>query len=232
MSQAGTVAWLALRELWVSFRLLVVLIAHVMAGAVVGLLPAFARDTVARLALGLGVATLVTAAVAAWSLADERLAGRVGWLITRSVSRGTYLAGWFVALALVATLGVIAAGLLGWLAIGSATLGGDRLAMPATLVAVAATTAAAAALGLLCGSVLRPRAAVLVAVATCAAVWAAAWLASETSPLVPGGAHLLLARLVDADAVVTDALRAAGIGLALSSALLIAARAALDRSDL
>jgi len=232
MSQAGTVAWLALRELWMSFRLLVVLIAHVVAGAVVGLLPAFARDSVARLAIGLGLATLVTAAVAAWSMADERLTGRAGWLITRTVPRGTYLAGWFVALALVAIVGVIAAGVLGWLAIGSAAPGGDRLALPAAMVGVAASTAAAAALGLLCGSLLRPRAAAAAAVAACGVVGALAWLAAAPEPWVPGAAHLLLARLVDADAVIPNALRAAGIGLALTSALLITARAALDRSDL
>ena len=232
MSQASTVAWLALRELWMSFRLLVVLVVHVGAGAVVGLLPAPAETTLGRLAFGLGLATLVTAAGAAWSMADERLAGRAGWLVTRSVSRGTYLAGWFTALALVAAGGVAAAGVLGRLAIGNLALADDPAAFPATMGAVAATTAAATALGLLCGSLLRARGAVAIAVAACLATGAVAWLASESAPWLPGGAHLLLTRLADGGPILPDALRAAGIGLALSAALLVAARVALERTEL
>jgi hypothetical protein len=232
VSQAGTVAWLALRELWMSFRLLMVLVVNVGAGALVGLLPAAPATTLARLAIGLGLATAVTSAVAAWSLADERLAGRAGWLVTRSVPRGTYLAGWFAALALVAAVGVAAAGILGWLAIGGATLDGDAAGFAATVAAVAATTAAAVSLGLLSGSLLRAPGAILAAVVACAVLAAVAWLASSPAPWLPGGAHLMLARLAGPEAVLPDALRAAGIGLALTSALLVAARAALERADL
>jgi hypothetical protein len=232
VSQVGAVAWLALRELWMSFRLLVVLVVTVGEGAVVVLLPASPAVTVGRLAVGLGLATVVTAAVAAWSMADERLAGRAGWLVTRSVPRGSYLAGWFAALALVAGVGIAAAGILGWLAIGDATLGGDAPDFAATIVAVAATAAAAGALGLLCGSLLRPAGAILAAVTACFVAGAVAWLASAAAPWLPGGAHLLLARVAVPEPVLPDALRAAGIGLALSAALLVAARLALERTDL
>lgn len=232
MSQAGTVAWLAVRELWMSFRLLVVLAFHVGAGAVVGLLPAPAHVTLERLAIGLGLATVVTAMVASWSMAVERLSGRAGWLATRSVSRGTYLAGWFAALALVAVAGVAAAGVLGWMAIGSVPLGGDPLAFGVTMLAVAATTAGAAALGLVLGSLLPARGAVAATLTACAAAGAVAWLVAAYAPWVPGGAYLLLARLSDAQPVLPDAVRAAGIGLALSSALLVAAHVALERTDL
>jgi hypothetical protein len=72
VSQAGAVAWLALRELWMSFRPLVVLVVTVGAGAVVVLLPASPAVTVGRLAVGLGLATVVTAA-AAWSVPEPVL---------------------------------------------------------------------------------------------------------------------------------------------------------------
>ena len=232
MSQTGTVAWLALRELWMTFRLLVVLVVHVGAGAVVGLLPAPASVALERLAVGLALAAVVTAAIAAWSMADERLHGRAGWLVTRSVARGTYLAGWFAAFALVAAVGAAAAGVLGWLAIGGSTSGTDPTAFPAVIAAAAVTSAAAAALGLLWGSLLRPLAATFGALATCGAIGAAAWLGAASAAWLPGGAHLLLARMTGPESVLPDALRAAGIGLALSSVLLVAARAALERTDL
>jgi hypothetical protein len=232
MSQAGTVAWLALRELWMTFRLLIVLIAHVGAGAVVGLLPAPRSVALERLAIGLAVAAVVTAAIAAWSLADERRHGRAAWLVTRSVARGTYLAGWFSAVALVAAIGASAAGVLGWLAVGGATQGIHPFAFPAAMGAIIVTSAAAAALGLLCGSLLRPRVAIGAAVAACAAIGAVALLTSASAAWLPGGAHVLLARLAGPEPVLADALRAAGIGLGLCSLLLVAARAALERTDL
>ena len=231
MSQSATVAWLALRELWMSFRLLVVLVAHVVGGAVVGLLPAAPSESLDRLAAGLGVATVITAATTAWTMADERLAGRAAWLVTRAVSRGTYLAGWFSAVALVASAGVAAAGVLGWLAIGGG-LRVDPLAFVATMVGVTATTAVAVALGLLCGSLLRARAAVLVAVAASLVAGGVAWGAAADAPWLPGGAHVLLSGMAVRETVLPDALRAAGIGLALSAALLVAARVALERADL
>jgi len=205
---------------------------HVGAGAVVGLLPAPRSVALERLAIGLALAAVVTAVIAAWSLADERLHGRAGWLVTRSVSRGTYLAGWFSALALVAAVGAAAAGVLGWLAVGGATQGIDPLAFPAAMGAVVVTSAAAAALGLLCGSLLRPPVAIVVAVAACGGLAAVAWFAAAAAPWLPGGAHLLLAGVAGPDPVLPDALRASGIGLALSSALLVAARASLERTDL
>lgn len=232
MSQAGIVAWLALRELWMTFRLLVVLVVHVGAGVVVGLLPAARSIALERLAIGLAVAAVVTAAIAAWSMADERLHGRAGWLVTRSVARGTYLAGWFAALVLVAAVGTAAAGVLGWLAIGGADRGVDPVVFPAAIVAVVFTSAAVAALGLLCGSLLRPPAAIAAAVAACAILAAVAWLAAASAPWLPGGSHFLLARSAGPEPILGDALRASGIGLALSSALLVAARATLERTDL
>ena len=128
-----------------TFRLLLVLIVSVGAGAVIGLLPARLPETMTRLAAGLGLAIAVAAAVAAWSLAEERVSGRAGWLVTRSVARSTYLAGWYFALVLVPAIGLAVGALLGWLAIpgGAATVPpGEYLAV---ILAVATTLGAAVA---------------------------------------------------------------------------------------
>ncbi|HET8776395.1 MAG TPA: hypothetical protein VFN76_01930, partial [Candidatus Limnocylindria bacterium] len=97
-------ARLAWRELWITFRMLIVLAAFVAVGALVVLVPASPAEMLERAAIGLGVATVVASAITAWSVANERVSGRTGWLVTRSVSRATYVLGWFGALV---TIGVL-----------------------------------------------------------------------------------------------------------------------------
>jgi hypothetical protein len=232
VSQATTVARLATRELWMTFRLLLVLIVSVGAGAVVGLLPARLPETMARLSAGLGLAIAVAAAVAAWSFAEERSSGRAGWLVTRSVARSTYLAGWYFALVLVPAIGLAAGALLGWLAIPTSAVTVAPLEYVSVFLAVATTLGATVALGLLAGALVRPRAAMIVTLVVCAAAAAGAILAQEPATWLPGGSLLLLARVAGPDSVMADALRAAGIGLALTAVVLVACRVALERSDL
>ena len=231
MSQAGTVARLAARELWMTFRLLLVLIASVGAGVVVSVLPAPLSEAMLRLAVGLGAAIVVAAAVAAWSIAEERHAGRAGWLVTRSVARPTYLAGWYVAVLLIAVAGLAAAALLGWLAVpgGAAT---DVTEYVVVVAAVAATLAAAIAVGVLAGALLGAPAATVVAILVCAAAGIAVLVVPIDAAWLPGGALALLPRAAGPEPVVADAVRAAGLALATAAALLVACRVAFDRSDL
>ena len=157
-------ARLALRELWISFRLFAVLAGFVAVAALVALLPAPLPVTLERLALGLGAATGLTAGVAALSMAEERRTGRAGWLVTRSLPRGTPLVGWFAAVAATGLLGLVAAAILGWLAASNVAV---RLAAAGYISAVAgvgATLLAAVALGLLAGTVMRVVPAVLLVV--------------------------------------------------------------------
>ncbi len=231
MSQASTVARLATRELWMTFRLLLILIVSVGAGAVVALLTAPPVQAMVRLAAGLGAGITVAAAVAAWSLAEERVSGRAGWLVTRSVARGTYLAGWFGSLIGVATVGGVAGAILGWLSVAS-TGTVDGIDYLAALAATGATLVAAVAIGLLAGALLRPRAAMLLILVLCAGVAALSVLAPDVAHWVPGGALLLLAGAAGPDPVAGDALRAAGIGLAAAAAALIVSRIAFERAEL
>lgn len=232
MTQAGVVARLAVRELWISFRLFGVIAGFVTAGALVALLPAPLPATVGRLALGLGVATLVVAAVAASAIAAERRAGRAGWLVSRSLPRATLLVGWFAGLAAVSLAGLAAAGVLGWLAAASVTLRLDPTGYVTLLAAVAATTLAAVALGLLAGVLLPRRAAVLVTLGVGLGLGALAWLAPVDPTMVPGGAYAALAALSEPGGSSAPGLRATGIGLASAALLLVSALAAMERAEL
>lgn len=232
MSQAGTVTRLALHELWITFRLLVVLVAFTGVGAVVALLPAPAAVSFERLAAGFGIATIVTSALAAWSLAEERGSGRAGWLMTRSVSRGTYLLGWFGAIAAVTVVGLTGGATLGWLAASTIPLGLDGTGYAAVAVAVGAATLAAIGLGLVAGTIAKPRIAAVSAGAICSAVAAVGLLVPVAGSWTPAGAYLVLPRVAGADAVFPAALRAAGIGLFLAAVLLAAARVAMERAEL
>lgn len=232
MSQAGVVARLAVRELWITFRLMMLLVAFIGAGAAVALLPAPLPVTVQRLAIGLGVATVLVAVTAAWSLADERRQGRAGWLVARSVPRGTLVGGWFVALSSVALAGLAAAAVLGWLAATGVSLRLDAGAFAALVMAVASTVVAAAALGLLAGAIFRPAIAALIAAMACGAAAAAAWMLPQARGLVPGSAFLQMAALTEGLVSAADAWRGAGAALIAASLFLLLARTALGRAEL
>ncbi len=228
MSQTGVVTRLALRELWISFRLLLLLAAYVGAGAVVALLPAAPSTVLLRLAIGIAGAMVAGAAIAGWSLSRERALGRAAWLATRSIPRGTILVGWFAALTLVSMLGIAAAGVLGWLAASAPGTRLDPLAFGLTFGAIACGALGLLALGLLVGTLLRPVAAAAVAAAAGVSLAAAAWVADPrlASPLE------LLAQLPQLPGPISAALQGAGAALAVAALLLLLARVAIDRVDL
>src|SRR6187551_2165937 len=227
VSQGRLVTRLAIRELWMTFRLLLVIVGFVGTSAFVVLLPAAPAITMERLAAGLGISTIVVAGVAGWSLADERTAGRAGWLVSRSVARGQVLAGWFWGLVTIAVAGLAGAGLLGWLAVYSLPASFDPATFLATLVAVAAAIAAAVAAGLLAGTVGRTWIAGLAAAAACLAFGILAWAVFPDQPLIPGGAYRLLAEIMTGQTQLAEALTSAGIGLALAALILVVARVSI-----
>ena len=151
-----------------TFRLLLVLIAFVGGSAVVVLLPSPPSVTLDRMAIGLGIATVVGAAVAAWSIAAERETGRAGWLVTRSISRGTYVSGWALGLVAIGTAGAVGAAALGWLTLTGFAIDLDAVAYMAVVVAVATSVAAAIMLGLAVGALLPPVPAAALAAVLCA----------------------------------------------------------------
>jgi len=232
VSQGRLVTRLAIRELWMTFRLLLVIVGFVGTSAFVVLLPAAPEITMERLAAGLGISTVVVAGVAGWSLADERTAGRAGWLVSRSVARGQVLAGWFWGLVTIAVAGLAGAGLLGWLAIYSLPVSFEPVTFVATLVAVAATIAAAVAAGLLAGMVCRTWIAGPLAGVVCLVFGIGSWAVLPDLPAIPGSAYRLLAEMTSGQTHLSEALTAAGIGLALTAVVLALARVTIERAEL
>lgn len=228
MSQTGVVAWLAVRELWISFRLLALLAAYIGVGALVALLPAPASTTLARLSVGLAAAMIVGAGIAADALGTERSLGRAAWLVTHSITRGTVLVGWFVAVAGVSLIGLAAAAALGWLAASPSAPQLDGAAFVAVVAGVAATSLAMVAIGLLLGTLLEPVPAMV------AAVVVGLLLAAAAFTVLPEAAVPLaaLAELQSLDRPVAAGVQGAGIGLAITAVALVLARAALGRVDL
>jgi ABC-type transport system involved in multi-copper enzyme maturation permease subunit len=228
MSQAGVVTRLAVRELWISFRLLALLAAYVGVGAIVALLPAPPGTTLIRFSVGLAAAMIVGCAITADALSTERALGRTGWLVTRSISRATLLVGWFAAVAGVTLLGLGAAGLLGWLAIASPIAPVTPLAFAVVLGGVAAMCLAFVAVGLLIGSMLRP-------FFSAAAAMVVGVVAVTVGVSVAPGSVLPLAALADLVVLnrpIGDGIQGAGTFLAATGAALVAARLALGRVDL
>jgi hypothetical protein len=227
-----TVAWLAIRELWISYRLMLVVGAFVAAGAVVALLPAIGGAAIAnRLAIGYAVATGIAAMMSAWSLAIERRQGRVAWLVGRGVPRASIVMSWFGAIGLAALLGLVPSAALVWAVIAplAPALG---LVYAAAILAVAASVLAAVALGQLSGAVLPPIAAAAAAFVTSGAAIAASWLVPDPPSMLPGAGYVLLAQLGDTTAPIGRALAGAGAALGTAAALLVLTAASFERVDL
>lgn len=228
MSQTGVVTRLALRELWISFRLLLLLAAYIGAGAAVALLPAPPSTVLARLAIGATAAMVAGAAIAGWSLSRERALGRAGWLATRSIPRSTILVGWFVALTLISIFGVIAVAVLGWLAASQPGARLDPVAFGLTFAAIGCVAIGLLALGLLVGTLLRPPAAAIGSTVAGIALGGAGWAAAPrlANPIEA------LAQLPQMATPISVAIQAAGAGLAVTAVLLFAARIVMERVDL
>lgn len=231
MTQAVIVAGVVLRELWVTFRLVVLLAVFIGGSALAALLPAGSAVLLDRLTATLALATTITAALAAWTVAADRGAGRVGWLVSRSVTRRGYLAGLFCGLALIGMAGAAAAVVLGWLAALSLAVPPSTPVMLAALAAAMVSTLAAVAVGLAVGLLLRPFPAAIVAAMVVGVCWTA--IATGGS-LLSGGSWSVPAvdRLLASPTALQDALRFAGAGLLTTAVVLTVAIVAIDRADL
>jgi hypothetical protein len=226
-----TVAWLALRELWISYRLMLVMAGFVASGAIVALVPVNAEDQLDRLATGFAVAGTVAGIVSAWSLASERRRRRAGWLVGRGVPRASIVRGWFAALAVAVVIGLVPSALLAWFALLPARPS-EAIAYAAAIGAVGCGVLAVVALGQLVGAILPPYAAVVAVVLICAAVTAASLLTPPAAAYLPGAGYVVLADLANAARPVARAVAGAGVALATTGALLLLTTAAFERVDL
>ena len=228
-----TLTRMAVRELWISFRLLLLLALPIAVGLLALLFPPDSGITQPALALGLAAVATVAAGVAAAAWASERRRGTAGWLSLRAVPRASILIAWFAGLALPLLVGTAAGGLLVWLGTGVAPDPPLDALSYASLVGAAAVAALQAlAIGILFGSFLRPIAAAALAVVASGALLAAGLLVSPELPLVPTAGLGLLAQATDLLRPLAEGLQALGIGLTLTGLLLGAALLIFNRVDL
>jgi len=228
-----TLTRMAVRELWISFRLLLVLALPLAAGLLALLLAS--DPDLARLALAWGVAAAgtLTAGIAAAAWSVERRRGTAGWLSLRAVPRASILVAWFAGLALPLMVGFAAAALLGWLAAGGAPSPPLDEASYATLVAAgAAATLQALALGMVFGSFIGPIGASVLAMVASGALLGSGLVLAPEPPVVPTAGLAMIAQATDLLRPFADGLQALGLGLTMTGLLLGTALLIFERVDL
>jgi ABC-type transport system involved in multi-copper enzyme maturation permease subunit len=224
---------MAVRELWISFRLLALLALPVVAGLVALLVSSDPDRVQPTLAWGMGVVAALAAGMAAAALAMERQRGTAGWLSMRAVPRASILIAWFLGLATPMLVGIAGGSLLVWLGSGTQpTPPPDAPAYAALAAAAAGAALQALAIGLLFGSFLPSMVAALVAVLGSGVLLGAGLLIVTEPPLIPTAGLGLLAQAIDLLRPMADGLQALGLGLTLTGLLLGASLLIFDRVDL
>ena len=242
MSRFLAVTALALRELWISFRLLaligLLLLSALPSALLSGPTEGASLAAATRLqpfAIALAAAISLMAGIVAGTLSAERRRGTAGWLVSRAVPRGTIVTGWFAAFAVVLLLGILPAAGLAWLTLGNSAETIDPMAYFVSVGASAAVGTAGVGAGLVLGALLGVLPGMAVGALVSAAVLLPAAIfgvpALGTAP-APGAPFASLADMVDAARPIGDAVRTGGLALAAAGGLLIAAAAVMSRADL
>lgn len=230
--RSAALTGLALRELWISYRLLALLAVPLVGGIVTALRPEAARDP-ATLAWGIAGTGVVVSVLAAAGLASERRHGRVAWLALRAVPRSTVLLAWMGALAVPVLLGTTASIVLAWLVFSGGSFPPlDGISFAGLSAAAAATTLEAVAVGLLAGSLAPPVPAAVLAAGLSGAALGAGLLLPVDPGYLPTAGLGLLAQAGSLERPLSAGLQALGLGLAATGMLLATAAAALARVDL
>jgi hypothetical protein len=236
--QVVSLTALALRELWISFRLLLLLGLALAGGMLAAALPQIGGGGSATLAWAMAVTGIITASLAGAALADERQRGRAAWLVVRAVPRSSLVIAWFVALAVPVVVGLTVAAALTWLTVEVASLaelGSTPLDAAAFSTLIAAATLGvlqALAAGLLLGTLARPLVAAPLAGLLSAALLLPPLLFADLPRFLPGSGLGLLARAEELSRPLSDGLGSLGLGCAILAALLILAAAFLERAEL
>jgi hypothetical protein len=231
--RGGTLTWMAVRELWISFRFLALLSLGLVGGLLATAVRASLSDGQALLAGGIAGAGIAAAGIGAMALAGERRSGRLAWLAVRSVPRSAALLAWFVSLSLPLMAGLAISGVLGWIVVGAPSAPPmDGPAFAALVTAAAATSLEGLAVALLAGILLRPVSAAIVAMIATAALMGTGLAVVAEPPALPAAGIGLLANAQSLGHPVSDGLQAMGMALAATGLLLAVAAAALSRVDL
>ena len=239
MGRLPTVTGLALRELWITYRLIPVVGLPVLAGLLLQAIPLEATELGPVggaghwLAVGLAIAFPLIGAMAAATIAAERRRGTMGWLAVRAVPRSSVLIGWFAAFGLPLAVGLGVGALATWFgALDRVPTLPDALPFTVASAAMLAVGFASIATGLLFGVLLRPLPAFGLTLAVCAALLGFGVAGPFPDGVPPVAVMAVLSDLERGTTPVALAVRGAGIALAACAALLLLASAVAERLDL
>ena len=237
-----TLTGMALRELWISFRLLLVVGALLLAALPAALLPHVMSPNLAGAppdpltwqAVALSAALALAAGVAGGTLASERRRGTAGWFTARAVPRATVALTWFAAFGVLLAIGLLPLAVVTWLSL-SPFLPDGPLPLVSGVIGACGAGLAAVAAGLLLGAFLPPLPAVLLATLVTGGALLASAMGQGPSGAwwaLPGDGMRVLATLDTAARPVADGLRAAGAALGVTAVLLVLCVVAFERTDL
>jgi hypothetical protein len=229
-----TLAGLNLRELWMSFGLLLILAMLLGSALVLLLVSVSAPDLSAATAyaVALAIATMVAAVVGAHGVATERRDGAAAWLVVRAVPRSALLLARLAAFVPPLLIGLLVSAIVAWLTLASSpAFAKVPVAFALAVGAAGAGALAAVSLGMLLGTLLPPRRAALATALILGGVAGASVLLPPTVPL-PAGGFTLLGSLPSVTRPIEWALIAAGSSLIAVALLTACAGAVLQRTDL
>jgi ABC-type transport system involved in multi-copper enzyme maturation permease subunit len=239
MNRLRTLSWMALHEMWISFRLIAVIGLPLLGGLLAMVVPPDLVGVTAVggaafwYAVGASVAIAIAAGLAAATMAHERRRGTVAWMAVRAVPRSAILLSWFVAFGLLLAAGIVLGSVGAWLAaVGRAEATPDAMPYAAAVGATIGAGLVAVGAGLLVGTFLPTLPAGVLGVGLGAVVLAAAVGTAPGGLPTPTGGISLLAHLDGAVRPVGEALTSAGAALGVAAVLLVLAVMGLERSDL
>jgi hypothetical protein len=239
MNRMRTLSWMALHEMWISFRLIAVLGLPLLGGLLAIIVPPDLAGVTAVgsagfwYAVGASVAIAIAAGLAGGAMANERRRGTVAWMAVRAVPRASVFLSWFVAFGLLLAAGIVLGSVGAWLAaLSHAEATPDAIPYGAAVGATIGAGLVAVAVGLLVGTFLPATPATLLGVVVGAVVLALAIATAPGGLPSPTGGIGLLAHLDGASRPLGDALRSGGVALAVTSILLVLGVMGLERSDL
>jgi hypothetical protein len=239
MKRLRTLSRMALHELFISFQWIAIVGLPVLGGMVVIAVPPELSGVTAVggaalwYAVAASVAISVATGLAAATMAHERRRGTVAWMAVRAVPRSAVLLSWFVAFGVLLTTGLALGSIGAWFAaISRADSPPDFVPFMAAIGATAGAGLACVAVGLLIGTYLRTRPAMLLAFALGAIILTASLAVAPGQQLLPTGGIGILSHLEGAARPIGDSMRSAGAALAAAAVLLILAGVGLERSDL
>ena len=254
MNRMRTLTRMALHEMWISFRMMLLVAIPLIGGIGVIALPPGLSGATAVGGAGFWFAVAACGAIgiatglAALTIAHERSRGTVAWMAVRAVPRSAVLLSWFIAFGILLLGGIILGSIGAWLTAI------DRAETPPDPLPFAAAVAASASAGLACvaGGLLFGFCAVLfgcydshritdrfdifyymlLALGLAVPILVVAILTPGAGLPLPIAGIGLLAHLDTASRPLAAALQAGGSALAMTAVLLVLASAGLERANL